>query len=107
MLYDVRTYRCRPGTINKHLALYEEHGWSPQTHHLGQPALYLVTETGAVNTYTHIWQYENAADREAKRAAMWADPDWKTYTAKSGEAGYLIQQDNQLMVPAPFFDPKK
>jgi hypothetical protein len=28
------------------------------------------TETGDPNEYVHIWVYENAADREARRAAM-------------------------------------
>ena len=27
MLLDVRTYTCRPGTIKKHLALYEKLGY--------------------------------------------------------------------------------
>ncbi len=27
MLYDVRTYTCRPGTLKRHLALYAEHGF--------------------------------------------------------------------------------
>ena len=107
MLYDVRTYRCRPGSINKHFALYEELGWAAQTRNLGQPALYLFTESGPVNTYMHIWQYEDAAERAAKRATMQADPEWTNYTAKSAEAGYLVQQDNQLMLPAPFFKPGK
>ncbi|MEC8027675.1 MAG: NIPSNAP family protein, partial [Pseudomonadota bacterium] len=55
MLLDVRTYRCRPGTINAHLALYNEMGKAPQTRHLGQPLAYLKTETGDPNEYVHIW----------------------------------------------------
>ena len=55
MLLDVRTYTCRPGTIKKHLALYEQKGKGPQTRHLGQPFAYLTTETGNVNQYIHIW----------------------------------------------------
>ena len=35
MLYDVRTYTCRPGTIRKHQALYLEHGFEVQKRHLG------------------------------------------------------------------------
>ena len=35
MLVDIRTYRCRPGTLNAHLALYEEFGKSPQYRCLG------------------------------------------------------------------------
>lgn len=105
MIYDHRTYVCRPGTIKKHLALYAEHGWSAQTRHLGRPVVYAAVETGDVNSYIHIWAYEDAADRAAKRQAMAADPDWQAYLAKSAEAGYLVSQVNQILTPAAFFDP--
>ena len=39
MLLDVRTYRCKPGTINTHLKLYSEKGKPAQSKHLGQPLL--------------------------------------------------------------------
>ncbi|MET4698363.1 hypothetical protein ABIE65_001380 [Constrictibacter sp. MBR-5] len=102
MLLDVRTYTCRPGTIRKHLELYEKMGFGPQSRHLGQPLAYLTTETGDVNQYVHIWVYENAADREKKRAAMAADPDWVAYTQESAKLGALIEQNNKLMVPTSF-----
>ena len=107
MLFDHRTYTCKPGTIKKHLALYEELGMAAQKRHLGEPLFYGITETGPVNTYVHIWVYENAADREKRRAAMQADPDWNAYLQKSAEAGYLIAQENKLMMPAPFFKAKR
>ena len=69
MLLDVRTYTCRPGTIKKHLELYAKMGAEPQSRNLGKPLLYMTTETGNPNQYVHIWAYENAGDREAKRAA--------------------------------------
>ncbi len=31
MLYDHRTYTCRPGTIRKALELYAEHGFKAQS----------------------------------------------------------------------------
>ena len=62
MLYDVRTYECRPGTIKMHLDLYEKHGKAPQSRALGNPLAYLVGETGNPNRYIHIWVYENADD---------------------------------------------
>lgn len=104
VIYDHRTYICRPGTIKKHMKLYEEHGWSVQSRHLGKPLLYGSVETGDVNSYVHIWVFESAADRAAKRAALQADPDWQAYLAKSAEAGYLIKQENKILVPAPFFE---
>ena len=102
MLLDHRTYTCRPGTIKKHLALYEEMGKEPQFRHLGEPLAYLTTETGNPNQYVHIWVYENAGDREAKRAAMWADPAWVAYTQESAKLGALEAQENKLMQPASF-----
>ena len=107
MLLDVRTYICKPGTIKAHLDLYEKMGKEPQTRNLGQPLAYLTTETGNPNQYVHIWVYDNAGDREAKRAAMWADPDWIAYTQASAELGALEAQENKLMVPVNFFpDPR-
>ena len=104
MLLDVRTYTCKPGTIKTHLALYEKYGKAPQSKHLGQPVAYLVTETGNVNQFVHIWAYENAADREAKRAAMQADSDWIRYRQESAKLGALIDQQNKLMRPVSFYN---
>lgn len=106
MLYDVRTYVCRPGTIKAHLALYEQYGLEVQKKHLGEPVLYVQTETGNVNSYIHVWAYKDAADRAQKRAGMQADPAWIDYMKRSAEAGYLQSQNNQLMTPVSFFKPK-
>jgi hypothetical protein len=102
MLLDHRTYTVRPGTLAKHLKLYEEHGMAAQKRHLGEPFAYLICETGELNTFVHIWAYQDAGDRERRRAAMLADPEWQAYLQKSAEAGYLIGQKNQLMTPASF-----
>jgi hypothetical protein len=106
MLYDLRTYTCRPGTIGKHMKLYEAHGWETQRRHLGTPLLYGRTETGDVNSYVHVWVYEDAADRERRRAALMADPAWLDYLEMSAEAGYLVSQVNTLLTPASFFPGK-
>jgi len=107
MLFDHRTYTCKPGTLPKQLALYEEHGKAAQERHLGKPLLFAITETGPINTYVHVWVYEDAADRARRRAAMQADPEWQAYLQKSAEAGWLIGQENKLMTPAPFFEPQR
>jgi hypothetical protein len=105
MLYDVRTYTCRPGTLKKHLALYAEHGYDAQRRHLGEPLAYLQTESGNVNSYTHIWVFADAADRERRRAGMQRDAEWIGYLEKSAQAAYLVSQETRLMVPTPFFRP--
>ena len=104
MLLDIRTYRCKPGTINKHLELYEKMGKKPQSRNLGQPLLFAVCETGDPNEYTHIWVYENADDREKKRKGMWLDPDWINYTQESAKLGALESQKNKLAKTVDFYD---
>jgi len=107
MLLDVRTYRVKPNTMKAHFEVYEKYGKPAQTRHLGQPLVYLRTETGDPNEYLHIWVYENAGDRETKRAAMQADPDWQDYLRRSSELGALICQTNKLMMPVNFFEQPK
>ncbi len=103
MLFDHRTYTCKPGTLPKQMALYEKHGMTAQQRHLGKPLFYGITETGLVNSFVHIWVYADAADRAEKRAAMQADPEWTEYLGMSAAAGNLLSQEIKLMVEAPFF----
>ena len=103
MIFDHRTYTCKPGGVPLQLALYEKHGKAPQEKHLGKPVLYGITETGKINTYIHVWAYEDAADRAKRRAAMQADPDWQAFLKMSAEAGYLLTQENQILIAAPWF----
>ncbi|MGE0629235.1 MAG: NIPSNAP family protein [Hyphomicrobiaceae bacterium] len=102
MLLDHRTYTVRPGTLRKQLALYEKHGLEPQKRHFGEPLAYLVTEVGDVNTYVHIWVYEDAADRTRRRASLMADKDWLAYLEMNAQAGYLLKQESKLMSPVSF-----
>ncbi|MFG6545879.1 NIPSNAP family protein [Sulfitobacter sp. 1A10445] len=101
MIYDHRTYCCRPGTIKKHLALYAEFGFPAQRRILGEPVIYAQVETGDVNSFVHIWAYKDAADRAARRAQMAADPEWQAYLKKSAEAGYLVSQTNKILMSVP------
>jgi NIPSNAP len=107
MIFDHRTYTCKVGTIAKQLELYEKHGLEVQVRHLGEPALYGFTETGALNSYVHVWAYESAADRERRRAAMAADPEWQAYLKLSHEAGYLVGQENKILTAPGFFKLKR
>ena len=66
-----------------------------------------MTETGDVNQYIHIWAYQDAADRERRRAAMWADPEWVAYTEESAKLAALVSQNNRLMTPVDFFPLKR
>jgi hypothetical protein len=102
MLIDHRTYTTRPGALQKQLALYAEHGFQAQRRLLGDPLAFLVTESGPLNSYVHLWRYKDAAHRTQARGLLQADPEWIAYLAKSAEAGNIVTQENKLMVPATF-----
>ncbi|MBN8920968.1 MAG: NIPSNAP family protein, partial [Rhizobiales bacterium] len=95
-------YRTQPRALHAMLNLYEKYGLEVQTRILGKPLAYLYGDVGELNTYTHMWVYESAGDREQKRAALQQEPQWQEYLRESGEAGYLVHQSNRLMVPAKF-----
>jgi len=107
LLVDHCTYRIKPTHMNTHLAIYQEFGLKAQWRHLGEPHAYMFAESGAMNSLVHQWVYKDAADRETRRAAMAADPEWQIYVKKLSESGLLMDQQTSLMVPAKFATPMK
>jgi hypothetical protein len=105
VLLDVRTYKTLPGRVPAQLELYQKYGYPVQLRYMGEPLCYAVAETGELNTFTHVWVYESAADREEKRARMAKDPDWKVYLGENAKAGHIIEQKNTLMIPTAFAPP--
>ena len=102
MIYDHRTYVCKVATLGPHIKLYEEMGYAIQKKHLGEPVLWATTEVGDVNSYVHIWAYRDMAERQVKRAAMWADPEWLAYVKKSADLGALIHQECKILIGKNF-----
>src|SRR3974390_2422802 len=102
VLIDHRTYRILPGRVSAQLELYSKLAYPVQLRYMGEPHYYLVSESGQLNTLVHGWIYESAGEREAKRAKMMQDPDWKHFLAENAKAGNIIEQASWLMTPAPF-----
>ena len=102
MLIDHRIYTTRPGGLQKQLALYSSKGFDIQRRHQGDPLAFMLTETGPLNSYVHLWAYRDAAHRAEARAALNADPEWRAYMAESAEAGYMVAQENRLLQPVAF-----
>ena len=105
MLLDVRTYTCKPGSVPAQLEVYKKYGYPVQLRYMGEPLMYATAESGELNTITHVWVYESAADREQKRARMSQDPDWKVYLSEYVKAANIVAQRNVLMTPAAFAPP--
>ena len=102
MIVDKRVYTLRPGGIPTYLKVYEQYGLAPQSKHLGAPLGWFYSEIGSLNQITHLWGYDDLADRGTKRAAMQDDPDWKTFLKELRSADILIKQENELLIAAPW-----
>jgi len=68
------------------------------------PAKPMLTVDDVCTTFqvSRAWVYENASDREQKRAKMMQDPDWKHFLSENAKAGNVIEQNTSLMIPASF-----
>ena len=104
MIVEMRTYTLALGATPKYLRLYEEKGLAAQKRILGQLLGFYQTEVGELNQIIHLWGYDSFEDRATRRKALWSDPEWLAYVKDIG--GLVIKQENQLLLPAPFYTPQ-
>lgn len=102
MIVDMRTYTVPVGLMREFLALYAAEGRATQVRHLGEPMGYFTTDVGELGQVVHLWRYEDSADRDRRRAALEADPDWHAYRAKAGARGLVTRQTNTLLREVDF-----
>jgi hypothetical protein len=100
MLYEVRTYTFRPGTLPefeeryaKRLPLREKHSKLGAFWH---------TEVGPLNQAIHVYPYENLEQRTAVRDAMAKDTE---LAQLPGGRDLIVAQEAEIVVPAPFMHP--
>ena len=104
MIVEERIYTLKPAGAPEWFKAYEAEGLKIQLGHLGNMVGYYTTEVGDLNLIVHMWAYENFEDRMKRRAALGADPAWRAYLPKI--AHLLLNQQNRIMNPAPFFAPR-
>ncbi|PSJ57121.1 NIPSNAP family protein [Pseudaminobacter soli (ex Li et al. 2025)] len=102
MIVEHRTYTFRPGTFDGWLKKYETEGLPIQKRHLNRFLGLYVSEIGHLHTTVLMWGYDSLADREARRAAMYADPDWQAFINGVWSLNAIQSQDAMIMNPAPF-----
>jgi hypothetical protein len=100
MIVEERIYTLHPGAVPEYLAVYEEHGLEIQKKYLGTMVGYFSVEIGPQNQIVHMWAYRDLADREARRKALAADPDWQE--CRRLMRPFLDYQENKILKPASF-----
>jgi hypothetical protein len=97
MIIDERTYTIAPGRLQAYLDDHFHQALPLMRKHLGDPYGYFVTETGDLNQFVHLWRYESMADREARRARLYAEPAWLAYRDRAGATGWVLRQENRIL----------
>ena len=95
MIYEVRTYELKPGTV----AQWEGHFEAalPNRVKYSELAALWHTEIGPLNQVIHVWPYESLEHRTEIRAQAAQEPGWPP---KGGEL--LLSMASQIWTPAPF-----
>ena len=98
MIYEVRTYTLKPGTVpeaEKRFGEVLQHRekYSP----LGA---FWHTELGPLNQIIHVWPYENLQHRFETRTQAMKDPNWPP---KIGE--FILNMESEIFTPTPFMEP--
>lgn len=100
MIYEERDYRTKTGRLAEFVRLYGEFGLPIQKKHLGTFVAYFTTEIGELNHVVAIWGYESLGDRETRRKAMLADPEWQEYLRRID--GLLDLQTTRILNPVSY-----
>ena len=101
MILEHRTYTFRPGTVEQWMKRYWTTGLPIQKRHLNRFVGLYVSEIGRLHTIVLMWAYMNLADRETRRGAMYADPDWQAFISEIWSMDAILKQDVMIMKPAP------
>ena len=95
----------RPEKVPTWVKKYETEGLPIQKRHLGRFVGLYISEIGRLHRIVLIWAYQSLADREHRRGAMTADPDWQAFIQSIWALDAIQEQDVMVMNPAPCSPP--
>lgn len=95
MIYEVRTYTLKPGSVAQWEANFCA-ALPSRTKHSELAGLWH-TEIGPLNQVVHIWPYDDLQQRTEIRAKSAQEPDWPP---KGGDL--LLNMESEIFIPAPF-----
>jgi hypothetical protein len=100
MIYEVRTYTLKPGSVAEFESRFEQrHPYREKYSKLGA---FWHTEMGPLNQVIHVWEYEDLNQREEAREAASHDPDLQRLP---GGREFVVEQQSEAVIPAPFMHP--
>jgi hypothetical protein len=84
------------------LKKYEADGLRLQKKHLGRPLGFFTTEIGNLHQVMLLWIFDSLDDRDRRRMAMSADPEWQKYMEEIWSMNAIEAQESKILRPTPF-----
>jgi len=97
MIFEVRTYRLKPRGVPEFIDIFGKAYEKRKA--VSKLAAFFHTEIGPLNEVIHIWPYNDAGDREKKRAKSVSD---KKYAWPPKVAHLQEHMRSEIFHPAPF-----
>jgi hypothetical protein len=98
MIYEVRTYGLRPGSIPEVEKRFAEA--LPHREKYSKLGALWHTELGPLNQIVHVWPYESLDQRNELRGQAMKDPNWPP---KLGE--FIETMESEIFLPTSFMEP--
>lgn len=99
MIYELRTYTLKPGTVPEFLELFDKEMKPIITKYLNLVG-YWYTEIGELNQVVHLWASEDLEQRAKQREQLFKDPNIAKVLTKIRTL--QVHQENKILVPASF-----
>ena len=101
MIYELRTYTCLPGKRDEVVALHER-VLPMYTRNNIKIIGFWTTLIGRAETFYYMLEYESMADRDAKRAKFFQDPELQKLVEEIAAEPIIQFQDNTILQPTPY-----
>lgn len=98
MIYEVRTYTLKPGTVAEFEKRFAE--VLPYREKYSPLGAFWHTDFGPLNQVIHVWPFEDMGQRTKVRAAAAKDPHWPPQTTE-----LIVAMEASIFLPAPFMRP--
>ncbi|HEV8309880.1 MAG TPA: NIPSNAP family protein [Methylomirabilota bacterium] len=95
MIYEIRTYRLKAGSVSEVEKRYAEAYEHRKKY--SELAAFWHTEIGPLNEIVHVWPYDSLEERARIRAAAAKDPNWPPKTQE-----FILNMQSEILVPFPF-----
>ncbi|RMH11029.1 MAG: NIPSNAP family protein [Gammaproteobacteria bacterium] len=96
MIYELRIYTCKPGSVNKVLQMWRERGRAMLEPYFGMVGQW-VGESGTCNQIYTLWAFKDLNHRQEARQALLKHPGFAEYLEECRQ--HYVTQEAVFLSP--------